>query len=170
MKQVTAKGAALDALRQILAGDGEEAHVGDALGAAERGVAVLGEEAQQLGLRRQRQVLDAIEEQRAALGAFDPAGAGAGRAGERSGTMTEELALEQAAGKGSGVELDERTRGPRAQRMQPAGERRATAAGLAEQQHGRAARRRALEARQERQETRIRPPGSAAEERAGSLR
>jgi hypothetical protein len=170
VEEIAAEGAALDALGQILAGDGQEAHVGDALGAAERRVAVLGEQPEQLGLRRQRQVLDAVEEQRATLSAFDAAGAGAGRAGESSGAMTEELALEQAAGKGTGIELDERTGGARAQRMQAPRERRAPAAGLAEQQNGRAARRRALEARQERQEARVRPPESVERVTAGSLR
>ena len=77
-KQVLAEQALLDELAQVLVGRGDDAHVGlDRCAAADRGVFALLQHAQQPGLRLHRHVADFVEEQRAAFGLFEAAGAAA---------------------------------------------------------------------------------------------
>src|SRR5436190_1392297 len=53
------------------------------------------EHAQELGLQLERQLADLVEEQRAAIGLFDPSDPSAVRAGERAALMPEELGLHE---------------------------------------------------------------------------
>ncbi len=97
-------------------------------------VAALLEQPQQLGLQRQRQVADFVEEERAPLGRRDLAGRIPHRAGEGALEMAEQLALQQLgreAGTGDG---DERSGGARAVGVDGAGEDSLARAALAPQQ------------------------------------
>ena len=53
------------------------------------------DEAQQLGLQRQREVADLVEEQRAAVGLVDPAEGAFGGSGEGTAVVPEQLAFHQ---------------------------------------------------------------------------
>ena len=137
VEEVGTEGAALDAPGEVRRTDGEEAHVGLALGVPQRRVAALGEQAQQLGLDGEGQLLDVVEHQRAAGGAADPARVGGGGAGEGAGAVAEELALEQARRHRPGIDLDARSGGPPRSRVERPGEGGAAAPRLAEHQHRR---------------------------------
>ncbi len=73
-------------------------------------------------------------------------------AGEGSGAVAEELALEEGGGHHRRIDLDERTGGAPAGGVEGAGEGRAAAAGLAQHEDRGVARRRALDAAQRGQE------------------
>ncbi len=86
-----------DAGRQVDVGGGDQAEVGaHEARAAEAAELALLQDAQQLGLRVERQVADLVEEERAAVGQLEHAGALRVGAGERAALVTEELALERA--------------------------------------------------------------------------
>ena len=74
--EVRAEGAAVDLLAQVAVGGGDDAHV-DLRGCVGADAAHLArlEHAQQLRLQRQRQLADLVEEQRAAVGLLERAGA-----------------------------------------------------------------------------------------------
>ena len=73
---------------------GDEAHVDPPRrAAAERTDLAVLHDAQELRLERQRQVLDLVEEERAAVGEPERTGSRVERAGERTARMPEELAL-----------------------------------------------------------------------------
>ena len=75
-EQILAEQALLDQQAQILVGGGDDAHVGlDRRAAADRRVFALLQHAQQPRLRLHRHVADLVEEQRAALGLLEAAGA-----------------------------------------------------------------------------------------------
>ncbi len=78
------------------------------------------EDAQQLGLHRQRQLADLVEQQRAAVGLGEVAGVGAGGAGEGAAGVAEQLRLGQLVRDGRAVELHQRPPGARAVRVQAA--------------------------------------------------
>ena len=85
------------------------AHVDFLLGAAaEPAELPLLQHAQQLDLRRRRHLGDLVEEQRAAVGELEAAGAAIGGAGERALLVAEDLALEQRLGNRRAVDGDER--------------------------------------------------------------
>ena len=76
VEQVLAEQALLDQDAQVLVGGGDDAHIGLDRGApADRGVLALLQHAQQPGLRLHRHVADLVEEQRAAFGLLEAAGA-----------------------------------------------------------------------------------------------
>ena len=88
----------LDRDAQVLVGRGDDAHVDlDRDAAADRRVLALLEHAQQLRLRLHRHVADLVEEERAAVGLLEPAGAAGHRAGEGALLVAEELGLDQLA-------------------------------------------------------------------------
>ena len=88
--------------------------------AADAPECLLLEEAQQLGLQRQRHVADFVEEHRAAVGLFEQAPSALARVGERAAFVTEQLALEQRVGQRRARDVHERPGGARAQRVQRA--------------------------------------------------
>src|SRR6185295_15002032 len=94
------------------------------------------EEAQQLGLRLDGDLADLVEEERAAMGRRQPAGAVALGVGEGPGDVAEELGLEQRPGQGGAVYGDERSAAPRAVDVQRPGDQLLAGAGLAEHEDG----------------------------------
>ena len=82
-----------------------EGHLGVA---ADRAHRALLQRAQQLGLELQRQLADLVEEERAALGLAEQAGARGLRVGERAADVAEELAVEEVLGQRGAVDRDER--------------------------------------------------------------
>ena len=64
--------------------------------------------AQELALRRRRQIANLVEQERAAVGQLEPAETAAIRAGERAFFVTEQLTLEQAFGQRGTVDRDKR--------------------------------------------------------------
>src|SRR5262245_38786928 len=90
---------------------GDQTHVdADRLAAAEPGDLAFLQRAQELPLRRRRQIADLVEQERSAVGQLEPADAASVRAGERAFLVTEELAFEQAFGQRRTVDRDERAR------------------------------------------------------------
>ena len=75
---------------------------------AERLDGPLLQHAQQLGLGRQRDLGDLVEQQRAAVGRLEAAVAALDRAGERAALVAEQLGLEQRLGERGAVDRDER--------------------------------------------------------------
>ena len=76
--------------------------------AAEPRQPALLEHAQQLGLRRQRQLADLVEEQRAAAGGLERAAAQPVGAGEGAALVAEQLALDELLRQRGAVDRDER--------------------------------------------------------------
>ena len=96
---------------QVAVGRGDDAHVDlQRRRAADALEALLLERAQDLGLQRQRQVADLVEEQRAAMRQLELARLARDRAGERALLVAEELGLEQRLGNRGAVDGDERRR------------------------------------------------------------
>src|SRR6185295_4603564 len=124
--------ATLGALREVGRAGGEKAYVGFGLGAAQGGIAALREQAQQLALDGDRQPLDPIEQQAAALSQLDPAGDGSVGPGERAAADAEQLAFEQRRGNSTGIDLDQRAARASARRVEGAGEHGAAGACLAQ--------------------------------------
>jgi hypothetical protein len=92
----------------VLVGGGEDADVDRDRGVAADDVDdVLLQHAQQLGLERQRELADLVEEEGAAGGLAEPAGAVADGPGEGAADVAEQLRLEQLAGDGRAVDGDE---------------------------------------------------------------
>jgi hypothetical protein len=77
-----------------------------------RDLAVL-EDAQELGLHRERQLRELVEKERAPVGDFEQARFGLDRAGERPALVAEQLTLEEVLGEGGAVEAHVRRRGAR---------------------------------------------------------
>ena len=92
-EQILAEQPLLDELPQILVGRGDDAHIGlDRRAAADRGVLALLQHAQKPRLRLHRHVADLVEEQRAAFGLLEAAGAARVGAGEGALLVAEQLA------------------------------------------------------------------------------
>ena len=88
-----------DARAQVAVGRRDDAHVDlHRVVAAERLDRPLLQHAQQLGLRRQRQLRDLVQEQRAAVRGLEAALAAVGGAGERAALVPEQLRLDQRVG------------------------------------------------------------------------
>ncbi len=96
---------------------------------------MLGEEAQELRLAGERQLLDMIEHQRAAFGPRHPPDLAALGAGESAGAIAEELALEERCRERRRIELDERRRRPRTGFVHEAREGRTAGTGLAQNEN-----------------------------------
>jgi hypothetical protein len=95
------------------------------------------EHPQQLGLERERQVADLIEEDGTAVRLLERAGALAERAAERAALVAEELALEERLRDRRAVHGHERPPAARALLVEPARGAFLAGSGLAEEQHGR---------------------------------
>ena len=116
VEQILAEAALADLACQIAVRRGDHAHVdADGLVAADALELALLQHAQQLRLRRGRDLADLVEEQRAAVGLLEAAVAARGRAGERALLVAEQLALEHAFGERAAV--DAARTGRRARRL-----------------------------------------------------
>ena len=91
--------------------------------------------AQELGLQGQAQVLDLVEEERAAGGQLDLARLGLAGVGEGALLVAEQLRLQQLLGDGRAVDLDEGPVAPRAAVVEPVREQVLAGAALALEQH-----------------------------------
>ena len=94
------------------------------------------ERAQNLGLHRERQIADFVEEQRAPVRELELAGLSLRRAGERAFLVAEQLRFEQRLGNRRAVDGDERTVRPRAERVERPREQLLAGAALSFEQHG----------------------------------
>ncbi len=99
------------------------------------------EHAQQLGLEVARDLADLVEEERAAVGALEAAGARRDGAGEGAVLVAEQLALEHALGERLAVDGDERRADAVAPVVQQARDELLAGPALALHQDGRRARR-----------------------------
>ena len=117
---------------------GDHAHV-DAFGAAAADLLDLAllQRAQDLGLGAQAHVADLVEEQRAAVGLRELAGAGLDRARVAALHRAEQLALDELFGDRGAVHLDERALGALAGVVQRARHQLLAGAALAADQHAR---------------------------------
>ena len=146
VEEVLAERPALDAGRQIDVGRGDQAEVGaHEARAAETAELALLQDAQQLGLRVQRQVADLVEEERGAVGELEDTGALRVGARERAALVTEELALERARRDRVAVERDQLAARPRAQPVQDARDQLLAGSRLPGDQYGDVGGRDALE-------------------------
>ena len=107
--EILAELAGGDRLLQILVGGGDQADVGaDRLGAAQPLELALLQHAQQLDLRREVQLADLVQEQRAAVGQLEAPLLGGVGAGERPLLVAEQLRLDQVVRQRRAADLDER--------------------------------------------------------------
>src|SRR2546426_2234024 len=124
-------------LGQVLVRGGDDAHVDlDGVRAAEALELTLLEHAKDLGLGHRREVGDLVEEERAPVGQLEAALLAAGRAGERTLLVAEQLRLEQRLGPGPTVHRDERAATPRRAPVDGAGDELLARAALALDEHG----------------------------------
>jgi len=108
VEEILADAALGDRLLEVDVGRGDDAQVrAQRLRAAERGVLLRLQEVEELRLRRVRELADLVEEERAALGAFDLARDAPRGGGVRAGERPEELALDERLGQRRAVERDE---------------------------------------------------------------
>src|SRR6185369_7135536 len=121
-EQIQAKGARRDEILQVLVRGGQDPHVraAEALG-AERLVGPVLQQAEQLGLRSQRERVDFVDEQRAFAGDGDEPLLRAVRIGKRAPLVAEHLVFEQLIGKRRAVDADERQTAATAELVNRAG-------------------------------------------------
>ena len=91
---------------------------------------------QQLGLQRQGQVGDLVQEKRAAVGRFQQADAVLGGAAECPLSVAEQFRFQQRVRDGRGIDRNERLAGPGAEQMDGAGHQFLAAAAFAGDQQG----------------------------------
>ena len=111
VEEVFAEVAAGDLLFEVFVGGGDDADVDvRGCGGADGVEALLVESAEDFGLGLEAHVADFVEEERAAVGAFEGAalfGGLVGAAGAGAVAIAEELGLDEVFGDGGAVELDE---------------------------------------------------------------
>ena len=88
----------------------------------------------------ERQLADLVEDQRAAVGLREEAGAARGGAGERALDVAEQLGVGEVGGQRGAVEADERLVRARRLRVEELGDELLAGAGLAAHEHGDVAR------------------------------
>ena len=91
--------------------------------------------AQQLGLRTRAQLAHLVQEQGAAVGVLEKAGALGHRAGERTTRVAEQLRFDEVVGQRGAIERAEPSRVPRAPRVNSAGDEFLPGAALSLDQH-----------------------------------
>src|SRR5262249_12675168 len=101
--------------------------------------------AQELRLQLERDLSHLVEEERATVPQLEPANPLRDRAGERPPLVAEQLALEQARGYGSAVDLDEGPVAAPARIVDGASNQFLSRAGLAQEEGGRVGRRHDLD-------------------------
>ena len=140
--EVLAEAAARDELIEIAVGRGDDADV-DAtiLIVADPAELLRLQDAQELGLQRQRQLADLVEEQRAGVRGREQTLAIARRVGERAAHVTEQLVLEQRLGDRGAVDDDERRVVARRRVVDRARDQLLAGAALAEDRDGHVGRR-----------------------------
>ena len=108
IEQILAEAAALDVGHQVAIGRGDQPHVDfQRFASAHRLDLVLLDRAQQLHLRRRRQLTDLVEKQHAAVGFREFADMALGRAGEGAFLMTEQDRFHEIFRDGAAVDGDE---------------------------------------------------------------
>ena len=108
VEEIAPELALLDRLVEVLVRGGDDAHVHLHRVRRAHAIDFAGlDGAQQLGLGLEREVADLVEEQRALVGALEPAALLLHRAGEGPLLVTEQLALDEVLGNGCAVELDQ---------------------------------------------------------------
>ena len=113
-EEVLAEALVLDLRLEVAVGGAEHAHVDlDLHLAAEPAQPALLEHAEQLGLQLDGDLAHLVEEERAAVGELEHAGAPLIRAGERAALVAEDLGLHQRGRDGGAVDGDERLLAPR---------------------------------------------------------
>src|SRR6185436_11579341 len=148
--EILAEPAAVDLHAEIAVGGGDHAEVDlERLGAADAPHLLALEHAQELGLHRERQLADLVEEHRAAVRALERAGVRVGGAGERAALVAEQLALDQVRRDRAAVEHDERALLARRVVVQRLGDQLLARAGLAGDQHRGVGARELLEPREQ---------------------
>ena len=121
---------------QVLVGGGDHPHVDpDQLASADPEKLALGQHPQQPGLQRGRHVADLVQEQGAAMGLFETADMAPVGAGEGTGLVAEQFALQQLGRDGGGIERHERSGRARRFAVQGAGHQLLAGAGFAGDQH-----------------------------------
>src|SRR5690606_33971321 len=118
----------------------------------------------------QRQVADLVQEQRAAVGLLEPAGLGAGGAGEGALLVAEQLGLDQRFGEGAAVDRHEGTVAALAETVDVPCHQLLAGPGLADDQEGRLARRNLLEVGKRGRRRRAREDLRGGEDRGGEGR
>src|SRR5262249_12605898 len=103
------------------------------------------EHAEELGLRRERQLADLVEQDRRAVGGFEQPGLRLRRAGEGAALVAEELRLEHAFGQRRAVDPHHRLRASTREAVDAFRGDALSDARLAEEQHGEVALRYALD-------------------------
>ena len=137
IKQILAEAAGDDLVFQVAIGRGDDAHIDLARArVADALDFLLLQNAQQLGLHRERHFADLIEEKRAAIGQLEAAGLVAERAGERAFHVAEEFALEERLGHRGAIDLDHRPVAARAALVDGAGHEFLAGAAFAGDEHG----------------------------------
>ena len=134
--EVGAEATALDLAGEVAVGGGDHPHVDvvRAVGADALDLAAL-QRAQQLGLQRQRQLADLVEEQRAPVGHLELARPVAQRAGEGARHVAEQLALGDRLRQRRAVDVDQRLFAPRRQGVHVLRDQLLADAGLAGDEH-----------------------------------
>ena len=102
---------------------------------ADPGDLAIFDRAQQPVLRRARQRGELVEEQGAAVGLLEAAGAGLGRAGEGAGLVAEQLGLDQGLGQRRAVHHDQRPVPAGGKMVEALGDQLLAGAALADHQH-----------------------------------
>ena len=134
--EVGAEPAGFDVGGEVAVGRRDHADVDGELGAGTDGPdGALLEGAQELGLQAARQLADLVEEDGAAVGLGEQAGAIGAGVGERAAHVAEQLALEQRLGQRGAVDRDEGAGGAAAQAVQAARGDLLAGAALAVDQH-----------------------------------
>jgi hypothetical protein len=154
--QIQAEAVGRDGFGQVEVGGGDQPHVQrDRLARTHAHHFAFLQYAQQLHLQRQRQVAHFIEEQRAAIGRFEPAGSRLGGAGEGAGLVAEQFRFRQRRRQRAAVHRHEFTPAP-ALAMQMPCHQFLAGAGLAGDEHGHIGLRHLLDLLQQRMRARVR--------------
>jgi hypothetical protein len=132
---------------EIHIGRGDQPHVDfDGLARTDRHHLAFLQYAQQLDLRRKRQVPHFIEKQRAAISRLEPAGLAADCARKRATFVPEQFALDQRLRERTAIHRNEWPVTALAQRMHEPGDQLLAGAALARDEHGGVARRDQMDA------------------------
>ena len=124
-----------DTLGKIFRADAEKANISGSFPATEGRIPVFSQNPQELGLRRQRDVFDVVEEQGPTLSPFYPAGNPRLGAGEGTRAKSEDLTFEKGAGNGTDVHFDQRPLGSSADGVQTTSQGRSTAPGFSKNEN-----------------------------------